>query len=124
VVCGLKRPTCLYRTCFCQAVAQKTIAASIFNYWLWKKASRCSPSSIIRYICTSGLLSLPESEIRAGKLLVDPGHLQEEHVGGHPHHRYRRVRRRCPGVDRALQKNTRIADDHAKKLLEASVSLK
>jgi hypothetical protein len=33
---------------------------------------------------TSGLLSLPESEIRAGKLFVDPGHLQEELVGGSP----------------------------------------
>jgi hypothetical protein len=31
---------------------------------------------------TSGLLSLPESEIRAGKLLVDPEHLQEELIGG------------------------------------------
>jgi hypothetical protein len=29
-------------------------------------------------------LSLPESEIRAGKLLVDPGHLQEELVGVAP----------------------------------------
>ncbi len=48
------------------------------------------------------------SEIGAGKLLVDPGHLQEELVGGH----YRR-----PVGDRALQKNTHIniADDHAKK---------
>jgi hypothetical protein len=53
---------------------------------------------------TSGLLSLPESEIRAGKLLVDPGHLQEKPVGGRPHHRYRKARRSLPGVDRALQK--------------------
>jgi hypothetical protein len=33
----------------------------------------------------------PESEIRAAKLLVDRGHLQEELVGGCPHHRYRRA---------------------------------
>jgi hypothetical protein len=75
-------------------------------------------------LCFGRFLSLPESEIRAGKLLVDPGHLQEEIVGGHPHHRYRRARRRRPGVERALQKITHIAGDHAKKLSEASVSLK
>ncbi len=39
-------------------------------------------------------------------------------------HCYRKACRRCPGVDRALQKDTPIADDHAKKLSEASVSLK
>jgi hypothetical protein len=71
-----------------------------------------------------GLLSPPESEIRDGKLLVDPGHFQEELVGGRPHHRYIKACRRHPRVDRGLQKNTHIADDHAKKLLEASVSLK
>jgi hypothetical protein len=60
---------------------------------------------------TSGLLYLPQSEIRASKLFVDPGHLQEEHVGGHPH-----PRPRCPVLDRALQKNTHMADDHGKKL--------
>jgi hypothetical protein len=37
---------------------------------------------------TSGILSPPESEIRADKLLDDQGHLQEELVGGYPHHRY------------------------------------
>ena len=65
-----------------------------------------------------------KSEIRAGKLLVDPGHLQEELLGGHPHHHYIKACPSCPVVDRALQKNTRIADEHAKKLSEASVSLK
>ncbi len=73
---------------------------------------------------TISLISPPKSEIRAGKLLVDPGHLQEELVGGHPHHRNIKARRRHPSVDRGLQKNTRKADDHAKKLPEASVSLK
>jgi hypothetical protein len=71
-----------------------------------------------------GLLSPPECEIRAGKLLVDAGHLQEELVGGRPHHRYIKACRCRPRVDRGLQKNTHIADDHVKKLLEASVSLK
>ena len=69
-------------------------------------------------------LSPPESEIRAGKLLDDEGHLQEEPVGGHPHHHYIKACPSCPVVDRALQKNTRIANEHAKKLSEASVSLK
>jgi hypothetical protein len=64
---------------------------------------------------TSGFLYLPPSKIRAGKLLVDPGHLQEKLVGGHPHHRYRRACCRRPVVDRALQKYTHIADGHAKK---------
>ena len=73
---------------------------------------------------TTGLLSLPQSEIRAGKLLVDPGHLQEEGVGGRPHHRYRSARCHSSVVDRELQKNTHIADDHGKELPETIVSLK
>jgi hypothetical protein len=72
---------------------------------------------------TSDLLSLPKSEIRAGKLLADPGHPQEELVGGRPHHRYIKTRRCRPRVDRALQKNTHTAENHAKKLPEASISL-
>jgi hypothetical protein len=76
------------------------------------------------HISHLGLLSPPEREIRAGKLLVDPGHLQEELVGGGPHHRYIKACRRRPRVDRGLQKNTNIPDNHAKKLPKASVSLK
>ena len=57
-------------------------------------------------------------------MLVDPGHLQEEGVGGRPHHRYRRARCHRSVVDRELQKNTHIADDHGKKLPETIVSLK
>jgi hypothetical protein len=64
------------------------ITASIFNKWLWKKMSRCSPRSIFCIFDTSGLLTLPKKEFRDGKLLVDPGHLQEGLVGGCPHHRY------------------------------------
>jgi hypothetical protein len=69
-------------------------------------------------------LSPPESEIRAGKLLDDEGHLQEEPVGVHPRHHYIKAYCRCTRVDRELQKNTHTADDHAKKLPEASVSQK
>jgi hypothetical protein len=57
-------------------------------------------------------------------LLVDPGHLQEELVGGCPHHHYIKACHRRPREDRALQKNTRMADDHAKKLPEVGISLK
>ncbi len=76
------------------------------------------------YFTPATFFSLPESEIRAGKLLVDPGHPQEELVWGRPHHRYIKARRRRPRVDRALQKITHTADDHAKNLPEASFSLK
>jgi hypothetical protein len=60
--------------------------------------------SIFAIFHTSDLLSFPESEIRAGKLRVDPGHPQEELVGGGPHHHNIKDRRRRPRVDRALQK--------------------
>jgi hypothetical protein len=76
------------------------------------------------HISHIGLFSPPESEIRDGKLLVDPGHLQEELGGGRPYHRYIKACHRRPRTDRELQKNTRIADDHTKKLPELSVSLK
>jgi hypothetical protein len=82
------------------------------------------PAPFFAIFHTSDLFSLPESEIRAGKLLVDPGHPQEELVGGRPHHHYIKARRRRPRVDRALQKNTHTADGHAKKLPAASFSLK
>ena len=87
-------------------------------------ASRCSPSSIFCIFHTSGLLTSYKKEIRAGKLLVDPGHLQEELVGGPPEHRYIKACHRRPRVDRALQKNTHIADDHGKKLPETIISIK
>jgi hypothetical protein len=66
----------------------------------------------------------PESEIRAGKLRVDPGHPQEELVGGRPHHHYIKAHPRRPMVDRALQKNTHTPDNHTKTLPETGFSLK
>jgi hypothetical protein len=89
-----------------------------------KRRQDVLPATFFTIFYTSDLLSLPESEIRAGKLLVDPGHPQEGLVGGSLHHRYIKARRRCPSGDRALQKNTHTADDHTKKLPEASFSLK
>jgi hypothetical protein len=109
---------------FCQVAGHAAIATAIFNNWQWKKALRCSPSAIIAVFHTSGLLCLPKSEIRAGKLLVDPGHLQEEHVGGHPPYRYIKAHCHRPVKDRMLQKNTHIADNQGKKLPETSISLK
>jgi hypothetical protein len=103
---------------FLPGVGQAAIATAIFNNRQWKKGSKCSPSLIIAVFHTVDLLFLPQSEIRAGKLLVNPGHLQEERVGGRPYHRYRKARFHRPVVDRALQKNTHIADDHGKKLPE------
>jgi hypothetical protein len=81
---GLKGQECLYKTFFCQAISQAAVAIAIFNKWQWKKASRCSPCLILGVYHTIDLLFLPQSEIRAGKLLVDSGHLQEEGVGVAP----------------------------------------
>jgi hypothetical protein len=79
VIFGFKRPSIFVPNLFfCKAVTQAAIVTAIFNNWHWKKESRCSPSSIIVIFYTTGLLSLPQSEIRAGKLLVDPGQHQEE----------------------------------------------
>jgi hypothetical protein len=71
---------------------------------LFSIIGRCSPSLIIIVFHTSDLLFLPESEIRAGKLLVDPGHLQEEGVGGRPHYCYRGICCHRPEEESALQK--------------------
>ncbi len=79
--------------------------------------SRCSPSSIIAIFHTTSLLSLPQNKIRAGKLLIDPGHLQEDRLRGRPHYRYRRARRHRPVVD-AKKHN------HGQKWPKTMVSLK
>ncbi len=89
-----------------------------------KRRQNVLPAPFFVIFHTSDLLSLPKSEISAGKLLVDPGHPQEELVGGRHHHRYIKARRCRPRVDRGLQKNTHTAENHAKKLPEASISLK
>jgi hypothetical protein len=106
---------------FCQAAGHAAIATAIFNNWQWKKALRCSPSAIIAVFHTSGLLFLPKSEIRAGKLLVGPGHLLEA-----PHHRYIKAHCRHPVKDRKLQKIhiLLISDNHGKKLPETIIYLK
>ena len=109
---------------FARPAPKKAIAALFSISGCVKRSQNVLPAPLFTIFRTSGLLSLHESEIRAGKLLVDPGHLQEELVGGRTHHRYRKARRRHPGVDRALRKNTHIADEHAKILPEASVSIK
>jgi hypothetical protein len=55
----------------------------------------------------------PESEIRAGKLLVDPDHLQEELVRGRP-------QKSSPPPSCGSY----IAGDHTRKYPEIIVSLK
>jgi len=100
VVFGLKRPSVSVQNLF---FAQPAIAAAIFKNWHWNYAPKCSPSSFNAIFHTTGLLSLPQSEIRARKLIVDPGHLQEEQVGVTPHHYYRRAHRHHPVVDTALK---------------------
>jgi hypothetical protein len=89
-----------------------------------KRLQNVLPAPFFVIFHTSDLLFLPKSEIRAGKLLVDPGHPQEELVGVRPHHRYIETRHCHPRVDRARQKNTHTAENHAKKLPEARIFLK
>jgi hypothetical protein len=69
-----------------------------------KRSQNVLPAPFFAYFTSSGLLSPPESEIRAGKLLDDQGHLQEELVGGRPHHPYIKACYCRPKVDRALKK--------------------
>ncbi len=83
-----------------------------------------SQPHFLSYFTPATFCLFQKSEIRAGKLLVVPGHPQEELVGGRPHHRYIKARRCRPWVDRALQKNTHTAENYAKKIPEASISLK
>ncbi len=112
-VFGLKRPSMSVPNLFIVRLSPKLPSPLLFfNNWHWKRASRCSPSSIIAIFHTTGLLSLPQNKIRAGKLLIDLVHLQEERLGGRPYYRYRRARRHCPVVDRVLQIKIQIADDH------------
>jgi len=80
------------------------------------------PAPFFAYL-TPAAFCLLKIKSELASCLLTQGH-QEELVGGCPHHRYKKACRRRPRVDRALQKNTHIADNHAKKLSEASVSLK
>jgi hypothetical protein len=109
---------------FARPAPKKTSPPLFSKNCCGKRHQDVLPAPFFAIFYTSDLFSLPESEIRAGKLLVDPGHPQEELVGGRPHHCYKQARRRRPGVDRALQKNTHTADDQAKKLPKAIFSLK
>jgi hypothetical protein len=119
VVLGLKKTKHVCKELvFCQVTSHAAIATAIFSNWQWKNVLRCFPSAIITVFHTSGLLFLPKSEIRAGKLLVGPRHLQEEHVGGHTHHRYIKVHCRCPVKDRMLQKTHILLITMAKNYLK------
>jgi hypothetical protein len=76
-----------------------------------KRRQDVLPAPFFAYFTPAAFLTPPKKEIRDGKLFVDPGHLQEGLVVGHPHHLYIKACRRRPRIDRALK---RIADDHAK----------
>jgi hypothetical protein len=105
--------------------APKKLSSPLFSITGCEKRHQdVLPAPFFAIFHTSDLLSLPESEIRAGKLRVDPEYPQEELVGDRPYHHYIKAHRRRPRVDRALQKNTHTPDNHTKKLPEASFSLK
>jgi hypothetical protein len=105
VVFGLKRPRLAVRNLFFARTSPKLPSLPLFSIiGSGRRRQDVLPVLFFAVFLTRGLLSLPQSEIRAGKLLVDPGQLQEERVGGRPHHCHRRARRRRPVVDRALQK--------------------
>ncbi len=92
-------------------------AASTFNNWLWKKASRCSPSSIIRHISHQQPFISSWKWNQIWQAACWPRAPLRRACRGSPHHRYRRACCRSPGVDGVLQKYTRIADDQAKNYL-------
>jgi hypothetical protein len=100
---GLKDQACLYRTCFfARPVPKKPSQPLFFSITgCGKRRQDVLPAALSSIFHTSGLSSLLESEIRAGKLLVDP---QEELVGGRPNHGYIKACPRRPRVDRVLQK--------------------
>ncbi len=115
VVFGLKRPSMSVQNLFLARPAPNKPSQPLFSITGCEKRHQdVLPAPLFTIFHTSGLSSLLESEISAGKLLVDPRHPQEELVGGRPHHHYIKALPRRPRVDRALQKNTLTADNHAK----------
>jgi hypothetical protein len=94
-------------------VAQAAIAAAIFINCHWKGA-------LLLYFTPLAFYHF----LKVKSELASSAHLQEECVGGPLHHHYKRAHHHCPVVDRVLQKNTHIADDHGKKLPKTIVSLK
>jgi hypothetical protein len=116
---GLKRPSMSVQNLFFARPAPKKPSTPLFSITVCVKRHKdVLPAPFFAYFTPAAFHLL----LKAGKLLTDPRHLQEELVGGCPHLHYIKACHRHPRVDRALQKNTRIADDHAKKLPEVSVS--
>jgi hypothetical protein len=83
-----------------------------------KRRQDVLPAPLLPYFIPAAFYFFIKVKSELASYLLAPEHLQEEHVGGRPHHRNRRARCRRPLVDRALQKNTNIADNHGKKLPE------
>jgi hypothetical protein len=85
VVLGLKKCNMFVQSfSFAMAIAQVPIAADIVG----GRHKNVTLASLFAGFPTSRLFSCPVSKIRAGKLLVGQGHLQEELVGGRPQHHY------------------------------------
>jgi hypothetical protein len=105
MVFGLKRPSMSVQNLFFARPTHKKPSLPLFSITgCGKRHQDVFPAPIFTIFHNSGLLFLPESEIRACKLLVDPGHLQGELVEGRSQDHYRKAGRCHPGVDRALQK--------------------
>ncbi len=85
VVFGLKRPSMPVQNLFFARPTPEKPSPPLYSITSCEKRHQdVLPAPFFAIFHTSDLLSLPENEIRAGKLLFDPGHPQEELVGGRP----------------------------------------
>jgi hypothetical protein len=84
-----------------------------------KRSQNVLPAPFFAYFTPAAFYLILKVKSELASCLMTKGTL-----GGRPHHSYIKACCRRFRVDRALQKNTLIADDHAQKLPEASVSLK
>ncbi len=124
MVFGLKRPSMSVHNLFFARPLPKLALPLLFSIiGIRKRRQDVLPASLLQYFTLLAFYLLLKVKSELASLLVDPGHLQEERIGGRPHYRYRRARRHRPVEDRALQKNTNITDDHGQILPETFVSL-
>ncbi len=88
-----------------------------------KRCKDVLPAPFFAYFTPSAFYLLLKVKSELASCLLTQGTFKEL-VGGRPEHCYIKACHRRPRVDRGLQINTHIADEHAKKLPETSVSLK
>jgi hypothetical protein len=73
---GLKRPSMSVQSLVFARPTPKEQSPPLFSITVCgKRHHNVLSAPLFAIFYTSGLFSLPESEIRAGKLLVNPGHL-------------------------------------------------